>query len=203
MESFFAYWPLPRAAITHDSNEQSAEIPQNKIHPPEARALTLSARKNISVRDSSIIPSTKTKNIFLSSLLLASSRWQMSRKPRLHSRKVGWRAQSLYGQTGAPVFSSCHNTVLCALLTWHNVNLNPFYLSLWIINGGSHCPWGKRITLEGGKRRVHETAMYLTMGQVSRSASLLPHNSPDSEACVFCQFWRLLYFVPINVIWER
>lgn len=53
------YWPLPCAAITHDSNEQSAEIPQNKIHPPKAWALTLSAWKNISVRDRSIIPSTK------------------------------------------------------------------------------------------------------------------------------------------------
>ena len=56
------YWPLARAAITHDSNEQSAEIPQNKIHPPKARALTLSAWKNISVRDSSIIhPQTRDR----------------------------------------------------------------------------------------------------------------------------------------------
>lgn len=191
MESFFAYWPLPRAAITHDSNEQSAEIPQNKIHHPQAQALTLSARKNISVRDSSIIPSTKTKNIFLSSLLLASSRWQMSRKPRLHSRKVGWRAQSLYGQTGAPVFSSCHNTVLCALLTWHNVNLNPFYLSLWIINGGSHCPWGETDHFGGRIKRVDDTAMYLAKGRISRNATLHSHNSPDSKACVFGRFWRL------------
>ncbi len=59
------YWPLPREAITHDSNEQSAEIPQNKIHPPKAHALTQSAWKNISVRDSSIIhPQTRDPLFF-------------------------------------------------------------------------------------------------------------------------------------------
>lgn len=64
------YWPLARTAITHDSNEQSAEIPQNKIHPPKALAATLSAWKNISVRDSRIYP--QTRNPLSSRLLLLS-----------------------------------------------------------------------------------------------------------------------------------
>lgn len=51
--------PLSRAAITHNSNEQSAEIPQNKIHPPQAWAPTLSAWKNISVPASRIHPQTR------------------------------------------------------------------------------------------------------------------------------------------------
>lgn len=56
------HWPLSRAAITHDSNEQSAEIPQNKIHPPKARALSVSAWKNISVRDSRVHIHNMEKN---------------------------------------------------------------------------------------------------------------------------------------------
>lgn len=52
--------------------------------------------------------------------------------------------------------SPCHNIalVLCALLTWRNVNLNPFYLSPWIINGGSHCPWGETDQFGGRKKRA-------------------------------------------------
>lgn len=85
-----SHWPLARAAITHDSNEQSAEIPQNKIHPPKAGALTLSAWKNISVRDSGVIyPQSRNPLPFGLPLFSLSPLDKQTTKPELPSRRVG------------------------------------------------------------------------------------------------------------------
>lgn len=154
--------------------------------------------KSISVRESSITPSTKQWSLlhlpFSLSFYFSRLKVQSPGDPP-RGKCVPRNSHIIISivrldRHRAAFFPVRHNAGhrITRPLTWRNVNLNPFYLSPWIINGGSHCPRGETDPFWTEKKEGYMTLQRLWHRRRSLAEKQLFHMSPIQKERVFCHF---------------